>query len=482
MKLRQNKLVPLRLQEYVPQNAGNQKRFEEILEALNSIRLDWLLQTPYSPHSPQPRHSPQPHHHPDSKPATCDRPPSERVLGQHLANLPQKTLEDYSKARDQSLLSHVFRIAAHYQSHTDRVVFLGDAPSQSVIKSILYACCDPYWNHWTRGERGSKPRRFFAGESWDNDTHQAILEFFSDGRASNRREEFDWGVVRLIAPEGCQHNDLGDGQDMDPVASFATILKKLHAARHVSTSILPTHTDEDFWIECFPSGPISTASKAGMLESIPVIPSSLLTFTFCGLLPAAILGVNVMELLAGAHFISKQFFELDKSSNPILRWTAWQMIAQQEGIVRQLHYTNSTLEWGARWLLELNENRSWSHRKCDASSQPCSWVLCPPHHYHNSHDSQSDRDLWQCHLVVDSVRYDTLQAPDRPESNYREEMQRHIQRKLQKLGTANVSGLVLEFPIVDELAIGQWMQWMILSELLQAEMNSTVDKSANSGI
>jgi hypothetical protein len=109
-------------------------------------------------------------------------------------------------------------------------------------------------------------------------------------------------------------------------------------------------------------------------------------------------------------------------------------------------------------------------------------VLCPPHHYHNSHDSQSDRDLWQCHLVVDSVRYDTLQAPDRPESNYREEMQRHIQRKLQKLGTANVSGLVLEFPIVDELAIGQWMQWMILSELLQAEMNSTVDKSANSGI
>ncbi len=482
MKLRQNKLVPLRLQEHVALDVGARDRFEEILEALDSIRRDWLPQTAHSiqhAQAPQPSQAPQ---FTSSKPAISDRPLSERGLGPYLADLPQKTLGEYSQTRDQSLLSHVFRIAANFQNQTDRVIFVGDAQSQSVVKSILHACCDPYWNHWTRAERGSKPRRFFAGESWDNDTHQAILEFFSDRRASNRREECDWGVVRLTAPKSSQHEhpeeDLGTD---DPVDSFAAIVKKLHAARHIPTAVLRTNADEELWIDCLATGPSACFSKAIGKESTPVIPSSLLAFTFCGLLPAAILGVNVMELLAGAHFISRQFFELDKSSNPVLRWTAWQILAQRSGIERQLYFTNSTLDSCVRWLLELNESRNQLVSR-DESTPPCSWARCPPHRYHDGYESKQTRDLWQCHLVVDSVRYDALQVPEGSESNYRDKLHRHIQQKINNLGTSNTSGLIINFPIVDELAIGQWLQWMILADLLHAEMNSTVGKSANSGI
>ncbi len=488
MKLRQNKLVPLRLREHVAQDERVQERFEEILEVLDSTRLDWASQTSRSAlharsahpaHSTQTAHSAQPTHSAQPSQATrssSDRQSSELSLGATLAHLPQQTLGEYTQAREPSLLSHVFRIAANYQSHTDRVIFLGDSHSQSVIKAILHACCDPYWNSWTRAERGSKPRRFFAGESWDNDTHQAIVEHFSDRRATNRHEEFDWGVVRLTSPKNSRQELREECLGTDPVDSFATVLKKLHAARHIPTARLATNTDEELWIDCLATGPSVGYSNAVATESTPVIPSSLIAFTFSGLLSAAILGVNVMELLAGAHFISKQFFELDKSSNPVLRWTAWQILAQQSGIARQLYFTNSTLESSARWLLELNENRNWPNASNDESTPPYTWALCPPHRYHNSDVSQQHRNLWQCHLVVNSVRYDDLQVPDGCESNYRDVLQRQIQQKTHKLGTSTASGLIIEFPIVDELAIGQWMQWMILADLLQAETQTTAGK------
>lgn len=471
MKLRQNKLVPLRLHEQVALDVRVQERFEEILEALDSTRLAWIHQTPQTARAPE------------TATSSSNRQISKPSLGATLAYLPQQTLGEYAQAREPSLLSHVFRIAANYQSRTDRVIFLGDSQSQSVIKAIMHACCDPYWNSWTRAERGSKPRRFFAGESWDNDTHQAIVEYFSDQRASNRREEFDWGVVRLTAPKSSQQEHPADGLGTDdPVASFASIVKKLHAARHIPTAVLSSNADEELWIDCLATGPSVSFTKAIATESTPVIPSSMLAFTFSGLLPAAILGVNVMELLAGAHFISKQFFELDKSSNPVLRWTAWQILAQQSGIERQLYFTNSTLDSSARWLLEINENRNRLVVSRDESTPPCSWALCPPHRYHDGYESEQPRELWQCHLVVDSVRYDALQVPEGSESNYRDMLHRCIQQKLHKLGTSNTSGLIINFPIVDELAIGQWMQWMILADLLQAETQTTSGRWANSGI
>ena len=128
MKLRQNKLVPLRLQEHVALDVGGRERFEEILEALDSTRLAWIRQAPQTAHLSE------------TAPSSSNRQNSKPSLGVTLAYLPQQTLGEYAQARESSLLSHVFRIAANFQNQTDRVIFVGDAQSQSVVKSILHAC------------------------------------------------------------------------------------------------------------------------------------------------------------------------------------------------------------------------------------------------------------------------------------------------------------------------------------------------------
>jgi hypothetical protein len=96
---------------------------------------------------------------------------------------------------------------------------------------------------------------------------------------------------------------------------------------------------------------------------------------------------------------------------------------------------------------------------------------------------------WQCHLMVNQVRHDALEIPGTDPSSassFPVALKSQYSHQLQSLGQISstaahahahahvhaheVHGLVIELPILDELAIGQWMQWMMLSTLLQQEL------------
>jgi glucose-6-phosphate isomerase len=197
-------------------------------------------------------------------------------------------------------------------------------------------------------------------------------------------------------------------------------------------------------------------------------------FSIVGLLPAAILGVNIMELLAGASFISKEFQLKPASENPILRWTAWNVLVQTIGAPRQLHYWNNTLRGGMEWLMHL-----WSADRQNNLKTPA-WRIVPPSNALHSNLTSHHPMEWHCHLMVDQVRHDALDIPVADSSNaasFPTALQRQYAHQLQSLGQPSptapahqVNGLIIELPILDELAIGQWMQWMMLSTLLQQEL------------
>ena len=89
--------------------------------------------------------------------------------------LPERLLREYLEDRQSSDLGRIFRRANHMQSFADRVVVLGAGGSTFGARSIMDACCQPYWNELSRGDRGSKPRMYFAGDSFDNDATQSLL-------------------------------------------------------------------------------------------------------------------------------------------------------------------------------------------------------------------------------------------------------------------------------------------------------------------
>ncbi len=486
MKLRQNKLSPLKLDERFAQSLWLQESsshgplktlFETILARLDAIRNRWFETLPNA------------------------EPTSISTIAGQIAALPTDTLTKYTTQRSQSVLTQIFELASRHQSNSDRVVFLGNAHSQSIVRCIVEACCDPYWNERTRAERGSKPRMYFAGESFDNDSHQALLELFAPQRACNRFEDFDWGVVKLTP-----------SRPDDSVDAFASILKNLRATRAthnrfesnqiasdelpsnpiesdgtqpIDTPNIDTQPDDDLWTDCSalcydapcyeaPYYDYPCYDNPGNSDLPSYIRELYSPFSIVGLLPAAILGVNIMELLAGASFISKEFQLKPASENPILRWTAWNALVQTIGAPRQLHYWNNTLRGGMEWLMHL-----WSADRQNNLNTP-EWRIVPPSNPLHSNLTSHHPMEWHCHLKVDQVRHDALDIPGADSSNatsFPTALQRQYAHQLQSLGQPSptapehqVNGLIIELPILDELAIGQWMQWMMLSTLLQQEL------------
>lgn len=509
MKLRQNKLSPLKFDEQFAQSILLQESsshgplkplFETILGRLDAIRHRWFGTIP-----------------------SGDTTSYSSFAGR-IANLPVDTLTQYTTQRSQSVLTHIFELAARCQSNTDRVVFLGNAQSQSIVRCIAEACCDPYWNERTRAERGSKPRMYFAGEAFDNDSHQALLELFAPQRPCNRFEDYDWGVVQLtpsfLKTTASDSNDPTSPPN-NSVDAFASVLRVLRATRsshnrfesnkfppseHPSNHKYPASNDrlssreypssanesdltlasdqtllsdqtpptDPLWIDCSANPNPNTASHS--ISDLPPSFSELYSpFSIVGLLPAAILGVNIMELLAGASFISKEFELKPASENPILRWTAWNALIQTIGAPRQLRYWNNTLRGGTEWLMHL-----WTQGSPRNLNSP-PWRLVPPSDATPSNLTMHSPIQWQCHLMVNQVRHDALEIPGTDPSSalsFPEALKSQYSHQLQSLGQISsaaspahqLHGLVIELPILDELAIGQWMQWMLLSTLLQHEL------------
>jgi glucose-6-phosphate isomerase len=424
MKLRQNKLVPLTLEDRPGVASGpswsgsGAQEYRELIDRLEAIRMDWLQSDGHG--EPEP---------------IC-------------IALPGAMLGEYAARRDSSRLAKVFSMANHLQSQTDRVIFIGSSDSHRVIRTFFEACCDPYWNELTRGERGSKPRVYFAGDSIDNDSIQGLLQLLSADRPANRHEVYSIGAVSL--------------RSWDIPAGFDVVHRYLHQNFH--------STEKGFLLyECSPS-PFSESN-----ESYQII-SALLPFTELGMLPAATLGIKIMELLAGASAVSKLFFSTVGAENPILRWVAWNQIAN----IRSMAIWNPSLIAGARWHSHLTQ------RLGSVSNNPSD----PWRFLDSSRVGLSDQDLGNCsHIWVDQTRYDALACEPGPTGDavwdpnsdrprrispvgptgptcpdiHRGIYQETLQRQSERAGL----GVTLNLPDLGELSLGQWMQWMIIASLLE---------------
>lgn len=427
MKLRRNKLVPLVLEERpgiasgASWSGGIRQEIGPVIERLESIRQDWLQST------------------------------LEVGLGRTCLDLPENLLREYSLHRTASRLGEIFAWANRFQSQTDRVVFVGSADSHRIIRTFKQACCDPFWNELTRGERGSKPRVYFVGDSLDNDSLQGHLQMLSSERPANRGESFGWGTVVLTGYEQEQ----------------SVIVAEKHLRQHLQRS-----GNEVLFYEC----------HARVCEDSPspcFVPSALLPFSPQGMLPAAILGINIMELLAGASWTSKLFASAASTQNPILQWVAWNHVAES----RRVALWNPSLSAGMHWLVHLERSLSKGGM---SPSGPCA-ILDP------LSDQLSPDELACCnHIWVEQSRFDALPlepgpvveviwdpTSDRPRAispdvssgpSCTEVAKNRYEQTLEHQVQLGGMGLTFKLPDLGELSLGQWMQWMIISSILENQL------------
>ncbi len=219
-----------------------------------------------------------------------------------LAMMPFEMLSAYEKLRGESLLGKVFKRANRLHELVDRVVVLVSDSMMESIVATQAACCQPLWNELCRAERGSKPRILFASPGQDNDATQAVLHLLR-AHQSVQAESVEERFGILLAAEGDPVLEglfinrflpvLAGQLELQPelLAECVTVVGE--GSRELQAFLVHQGLRPDF----FGSAQSEEASAEGRFGEV-FSPASLLT--------AALLGVNLMEVLAGAWSGSQQ--------------------------------------------------------------------------------------------------------------------------------------------------------------------------------
>ncbi len=388
---------------------------------------------------------------------------------------PDELLASYAADRRGSVLGRLFKRASHMHTIVDRVVMLGSGGCCTGAKAILDSCCQPFWNELSRADRGSKPRIYFDGNSFDNDSMQGLLHLLDAHKGKPASNELErWALVVI--------DKCGD----TPETSAA--LRQFLAALQTSTGL-----DREKLVELLVpvTGQNSrlhelvTQLGSTDIYSVPEgVDDPFSVLSVAGLVPAAMLGVNVIELLQGAVAMTEHFATAPPEENVVLQYAATNhLLEKQRGLaVRVLRLWSKALEPFGFWYDQLvSESLGKERAGVTQISMVKTSDLFSRHqqHLHPHRDTAVNphRDTAVNNIIVEEVRFDALPVQKGEnvvdfkwavsEETLPGALKRVIAAANEKLKLAGRPSTNLLVPRVDELHMGQLFQMMMLATVVE---------------
>lgn len=460
MKLRKNAIKPLRLNvdgALQPNLGIEPARWQEILLELERIRDDMSDSNA------------------STEIASINRPV--------FVSLPSRLLNEYEKDRRGSDLGRLFKRATHLHSVVDRVVVIGIGHRLAGARSILDTCCQPFWNELSRADRGSKPRIVFDDSMTDNDALQGLLHLLDAHKHRPATCELDrWALVAIGECGDLVSESVAESVSASVAESVA--LQRLLAAlersnegslKNLTDLFLPVMQAGNHQAQQIAFPDTLNQDSVDTFEIPNGVQGGFSLFSLAGLVPAALLGVNVIELLQGASAMTQHFKETPASSNVVLQFAALNhLLRTQHGIaVRVMSVWNKSLESFGQWYSELVAERLGL---LAADLQSITILNPRDSHRYSLDEKQSEikqPDLASNHRVFhqiysSQVRFDPLANTD---GQFMPGLlQSQYDRSVHALATANGPFTALEIPCVDELHMGQVYQMMMLATELEARL------------
>lgn len=226
------------------------------------------------------------------------------------AAVPERLLAAYGTRRPESELFAILRTARRIREAVDRVIVIGSDRFVAGTRAIVDACCHPFHNELCRGERGGRPRLSCEGFGIDNDATQGLLDLVAPHGRPRGDDLLDrWALVVVGGDE--------------PPRSVAAVIRLFAAAlgeavggdvQRLADRVVP-----------IAGWPAEFAGATDLAEGF-AIPAGLdgpqAVLTAVGLLPASIVGVDVVRLLEGAAAMTRRFRESPVGDNPVLQCAA----------------------------------------------------------------------------------------------------------------------------------------------------------------
>lgn len=374
-------------------------------------------------------------------------------LDADFVDWPARLLEDEAE------LSRIERIGAEFRERADEIVLLGIGGSSMGPRTLFSALCDPYHNERPREARRNAPRIYFEGDNLDNNSLVALLDRLA--HITDQR----W---RLLVTSK-------SGNTIETAIALRVFLAALEARLGDAVEVA-----ESLAVMTGADSPLREQAVALGCSNIFTLPEKIggrfSVMTSVGLLPAAILGLDIRALLAGAAEMTRVFGEADPGDNPPLDHAATSITAEEHhGMnVRVLSVWSKALEPLGLWHDQLLAE---SLGKDGRGATPLTAVNTRDLHSRGQQHQDGRRDKLITNLMIDEPRNIPLVIPPRPDDT--DELNRLAGRTLHEVLDAAIRGTNLAYaedarptadihlPRLDEFTMGALLQMLMLAVTLE---------------
>lgn len=398
-------------------------------------------------------------------------PPEMKPLDAGFIDLPQKLLDDHRRHGDNSTLGRVLSIADMLRQEVDHVVILGIGGSYMGARALFEALKHSYHNQLPADKRLAVPRIYFEGNNVDNDAMQELLDLLQTVCVDPEIREERWAVIVISK----------SGGTLETAAAFRVF-------RREAAEFYGPHSDRARQLI------VPITGKTGKLrdlcksegyneQNILTIPDDVggrySIFTPVGLLPAAVMGLDVRALLLGAAAMTRRFLDESADRNPVLQYAGvnYLMSSECKKNTRVLSIWSKKLEALGLWYDQLLSESLGKH---SVGPTPITTVQTRDLHSRGQQHQEGTRDKVINNLV--------LKSPAQPPimigmmDNNADDLNRYNRKSYPDILEAALRGnnqayyevarptADLIMPTLSEHTMGQLMQMLMLATVVEGRL------------
>jgi glucose-6-phosphate isomerase len=389
-------------------------------------------------------------------------PPEKQPLDAGFHELPDRLLVELHSKRASSEVARIKAAADRLAGVVDTVVVLGIGGSYMGARAMLEACCHEYYNEVEPAMRRGRPRMYFEGNNVDND---ALLDLVRLLESRGDR----WGIVVISK----------SGGTLETAAAFRILLRELRGtlgrqANEIGELVMPVTGK---------SGKLFDLAKALGCKDIFEVPEGVggrfSVLSSVGLLPAALLGLDVEKLLRGAATMNEHFRTAAPSENIVLKYVGvCYLMEEVRGCsVRVLATWGKRLEAFGYWNDQLLAE---SLGKTEGGALPLTVVNTRDLHSRGQQHQEGERDKMITNVFVEHPRSDPV-AIGRCELD-QDGLNELADKTLPDILAAALAGTNkayrddnrptadIRLPQLDEYTLGQLFQMLMLSTVTEGRL------------
>jgi glucose-6-phosphate isomerase len=386
-------------------------------------------------------------------------------------DLPQQYLDDYRRHGRDSVLGRILARAQQLRDDVDRVVVLGIGGSYLGARALFEALKSTYHNELPAEARLGAPRMYFEGNSLDNDALQDLLDLLQQTCIEPDLRAERWGLIVISKSGGTLETAVAYRVfRREAVEYYGNYWERLRQL------IIPITGAQ---------GKLRQLCRADGYadEDIFTIPENVggrfSVFTPVGLLPAAVLGLDIRALLLGAAAMTRRFLDEPFERNPVLQYAGlnYLLSTRHQKPIRVLAVWSKKLEALGLWYDQL---LSESLGKQGQGATPLTAVETRDLHSRGQQHQEGSRDKVINNLVVKAPRSAPLLV-GMAERN-EDDLNQYSRKSYPELAAAALEGTNaayfeaarptanLVLPMLSEHVLGQLMQMLMLATVVEGRL------------